>query len=506
MAKTWGIPGKRQTYLSPGEQMQNMPKVPLNANPLNAWDYKKSKYRRIDLYPKAVSENSQQGGVIPVTSGIVPDVTPTLTPTPTATVPCVEFGTGFNLSVQSTIVDSNTMILGGTFTTYNGTSASKLSKLYFDGTIDTTFSAGTGTDVGGATAIKRYDANSIIVGGGFNSYNSLPNSYCFFKIDNNGTYISGTSLATGVDDQIYSFETTTDGKIYAGGAFTQFAGLSQNRIVRMNADFTLDTSFQVGTGLSSIAQVIVRQSDDKILVGGNFTSYSGVSANRLIRLNDDGSIDNTFNIGTGFNLTVQAITVQSDGKILVGGAFTFFSGISANRIIRLNSDGSVDNTFIYGTGAVGTVAAFRLQSDGKILVGGTFSSYNGSVVSRLMRLNSDGSLDNTFASVAANTVEQIDLLPNDRILLTGSFSSYDGYGIGRIAIINNTGQLIDCVYPTRTPTPTPTRTPTSTPTTTPTLTSTPTPSASAVVSANFLLQEDGGELLQEDSGNILLEQ
>jgi hypothetical protein len=89
MAKTWGVPGKRQTYLSPGEQIAKMPKVPLNANPLNAWDYKKSKYRRIDLFPKAVSENTQQGGVIPVTSGVVPVVTPTSTPsvsnTPTPT-------------------------------------------------------------------------------------------------------------------------------------------------------------------------------------------------------------------------------------------------------------------------------------------------------------------------------------------------------------------------------------------------------------------------------------
>ena len=92
MAKTWGVPGKRQTYLSPGEQIAKMPKVPLNANPLLSWDYKKSKYRRIDLYPKAVSENTQQGGVIPVTASAVPltptptpSLTPTNTPTPSST-------------------------------------------------------------------------------------------------------------------------------------------------------------------------------------------------------------------------------------------------------------------------------------------------------------------------------------------------------------------------------------------------------------------------------------
>lgn len=84
MAKTWGIPGKRQTFLSPGEQMQNKPKVPLNTNPLEPWNYKKSRYNRVDLYPKA-----QQGGVVPITSEVIPDVTPTptasITPTPTIT-------------------------------------------------------------------------------------------------------------------------------------------------------------------------------------------------------------------------------------------------------------------------------------------------------------------------------------------------------------------------------------------------------------------------------------
>jgi uncharacterized delta-60 repeat protein len=516
MAKTWGIPGKRQTYLSPGEQMQNKPKVPLNANPLNAWDYKKSRYRRIDLYPKAVSENSQQGGVIPVTSGIVPDVTPsstpTLTPTPTATVPCVEFGTGFSNNVNTTLVDSNSMILGGTFTAFSGVSAPRIFGLNLDGSINTQFSAGTGTD-SSIFAIKRYDANSVLVAGGFTAYQGLANSYCFFKIDNNGTYINGTSLSTGVDDQINTIELTNDGKIYLGGAFLNFSGLSRNRIVRINSDYTLDNTFQIGTGFGAAVNTIVRQSDNKLFVGGAFTTYSGASANRMIKLNDDGSIDNTFNIGTGFNNSVNVIVTQNDGKVLVGGSFTTFSGISANRIIRLNSDGTVDSSFVYGTAmsAVSSVNSITIQPDNKILVGGSFQIYNGTSVRRLIRLNTDGTLDNTFLSAAgATSVDQIDLLPNNRILLTGTFTSYDGYGVGRIAIINSEGQLIDCIFPTRTPTPTPTRTttstPTSTPTLTPTLTSTPTPSASAVVSANFLLQEDGGELLQEDSGNILLEQ
>ena len=477
--------------------------------------------------PSNTPTNTPSGSQCPnPTATSTPTLTPTLTPTttptltatptltPTTTVPCVEFGTVFSQVINSVIVDSNTMILGGAFTQYDGTSAQELSKLYFDGSIDTTFSAGTGVDVGTINAIKRYDTNSILVAGGFNSYNSFPDSYCFFKMDNNGTYITGTSFTTGVSFTINALETTTDGKIYLGGSFATFSGVPRERLVRINADLTLDTTFEVGTGFDSTVRTMVRQPDDKLLVGGQFQTYSGVSANRLIRLNVDGSIDNTFNIGTGFNVTVIGLILQNDGKILVAGGFTTFSGISANAIIRLNSDGSKDDTFVYGTGfgSVTIANAITLQSDGKILVAGAFTNYNGTIVSRLVRLNSDGSLDNTFASIASAGITQINLLPNDRILLTGSFLGYDGYGSSRIAIINNTGQLIDCIYPTRTVTPTltatptltrtptPTRTPTNTPTETPTLT----PTSSPIV-VEFLLQEDGSFILQEDGGQIIIE-
>lgn len=529
MAKTWGVPGKRQTYLSPGEQIAKLPKVPLNANPLNAWDYKKSKYRRVDLYPKAVSKNAQQGGVVPVTSAVVPDVTPTSTPTltntPTTTVPCVDYGTGFNQTVNSLVVDPTSIYAVGNFTSYSGVSVNRLIKLKLDGSIDTTFSGGTGT-TNAISDIKRYDANSLVVGGAFDSYQGLP-GFCFFKMDNNGTYLSGLTDVTGFDGAINSLAIQNDGKIYAVGTFLNFSGISANRAIRLNADLTRDNTFSIGTGFNSTVNWVTLQSDNKVLIGGAYTDYSGVSANRLVRLNNDGSVDNSFNIGTGFSSSVNTIKVQTDGKILVGGVFNQFSGITAGRIIRLNNNGSVDTSFVTGTGFNGGVTQIVEQPDGKLLVCGQFTTYDGVSASRIVRLNSDGSRDNSFINGSNNgTITEVELLPYNRIVLAGSMTLYDGYPAGRIAITDSNGSLIDCTFPTRTPTPTPTRTttptrtptatitststptetPTNTPTVTPTLTSTPTPSSSAVVSANFLLQEDSGELLQEDGGNIVLEQ
>ena len=137
-------------------------------------------------------------------------------------------------------------------------------------------------------------------------------------------------------------------------------------------------------------------------MGGNFTSYNGTAANRIIRLNANGSVDNTFVYGTGFDSSVISVVVQSDGKILVGGGFTSYDGTSANGIVRLNTDGSADETFATGTGfaSIGLVTKIGVQSDGKILVGGGFTSYNGTAANRIIRLIGTSSL-----LLAYNTVE-----------------------------------------------------------------------------------------------------
>src|SRR5690606_5239549 len=93
------------------------------------------------------------------------------------------------------------------------------------------------------------------------------------------------------------------------------------------------------------------QSDGKVVIGGAFSSINGTVRDRIARLNTDGSLDTTFNPGTGANDLVTSISIQSDGKIIIGGWFIFYNGTAIKRIARLNTDGSLDNTFDPGTGA-----------------------------------------------------------------------------------------------------------------------------------------------------------
>jgi uncharacterized delta-60 repeat protein len=204
-----------------------------------------------------------------------------------------------------------------------------------------------------------------------------------------------TSITTGAGMIIYSTNVLSDDKIILGGSFTSIGGFSLNRIVRLNSDGNVDTSFVIGTGFNDIVFITEEQSDGKILVGGRFTSYSGTSQNRITRLNSNGTRDTSFSISTGFaggigTTDVLAIEIQSDGKILVGGNFATYQGQSYNNIIRLNSDGSIDSSFVVGTGFDAAVLSIKVQSDGKIIVVGDFTSYNGISVNKIIRLNSNG--------------------------------------------------------------------------------------------------------------------
>src|SRR4051812_48864551 len=148
---------------------------------------------------------------------------------------------------------------------------------------------------------------------------------------------------------------------------------------------------------------IVQQPDGKILIGGDFTTLSPnggptVTRNHIARLNSDGTLDTAFDPNVNsVSSTVLSIALQTDGKILVGGIFTSIGGQARNHIARLNSDGTLDAAFDpSATGTNSRVVKIVVQSDGKILAGGLFTGIGGQARNNLARLDPATGLAGSF--------------------------------------------------------------------------------------------------------------
>jgi uncharacterized delta-60 repeat protein len=301
----------------------------------------------------------------------------------------------FNDEIQSILLQSDGKILvRGKFTDYGVSNRNYLVRLNPDGSLDASFIKRFGYEYNVEVMALQSDEKIIV--------NAFVDSYPYLlvkklmRLNTDGT--QDTSFLAGNEDfskGVSSIAVQPDGKILAGGSFTTFRGTAQKYLIRINPDGSKDTSFDIGTvfDFSSGVGNITMQPDGKILVNGVFSPTVGDYQCYLIRLNSDGSKDASFNQGigsdsvrTGYGSAIISVVLQSDGKILVGGEFDTFQGITQNRLTRLNTDGTVDNTFDVGTGFGAPIETLSLHSDGKINVGGVFASYRGVTSSYFIRL------------------------------------------------------------------------------------------------------------------------
>jgi len=240
-------------------------------------------------------------------------------------------------------------------------------------------------------AIKSDD--KAIIGGLFTNYNGQPRPF-LARLNSDGSLDVGFNTGVGLNNAVYALAMQPDGQIVIGGAFTQVYGATRNSIARVPANGTgVDVSFNPGLGANGTVKSVALQNDGKVLIGGNFTRFDGTNCGAIARLNTNGKLDLGFDPGTGADGSVNSVVVLTNGQILVGGVFTLMGSNSVHNIALLNPDGSFDPNFQSAIGADDYVSSMTVQSDGKILVEGAFTSFDGQIRNRVVRLNSDGSLD-----------------------------------------------------------------------------------------------------------------
>lgn len=342
-----------------------------------------------------------------------------------------------NGTVQAIAVQPDGKILiAGDFTSVGAAIRLRLARIGANGAVDSSFT----TEVNGlVSCIAVQGDGKILLGGLFNEVNGATRNG-IVRLNANGSVESEVTFnpGAGADNGIYSLAVQPDGKIVIGGLFTTVQGTTRNYIARLQANGALDTTFNPISGANDAVYSVAVQPDGKILLGGHFTTFNGTARNRIARLLATGSLDSSFNPATGADARVAGVAMQTDGKILITGYFTTFNGSSRNRIARLLTTGALDTSFNPGTGANDHVYSLAVQTDGKVLIGGRFQTVNSTARNRIARLLASGAVDTTFdpGTGADAEIHAVALQEDGSILLGGLFTFVDSdprQGFARLA-------------------------------------------------------------------------
>ncbi len=305
---------------------------------------------------------------------------------------------------------------------------------------------------GGVFAIAVQADGKILAGGDFNGANSIGGEARNRIARLDATTGAADSFNPNANFGVFTIAVQADGKILAGGDFNganSIGGATRNRIARLDATTGLADSFDPNANVGASMYAIAVQADGKILAGGNFSTLApnggaAVTRNNIARLETDGRLDRTLNLDTVGNV-VAATAVQPDGKILVGGFFTTMLGVARNNIARLNADGTLDAAFNPNPNS--GVNAIAVQADGKILVGGFFTSIGGATRNRIARLDATTGLADSFDPDANATVDSIAVQADGKILASGDFTSIGEQTRSRIARLDPVTGLADSFDP-----------------------------------------------------------
>ncbi|HYG33410.1 MAG TPA: immunoglobulin domain-containing protein, partial [Clostridia bacterium] len=352
---------------------------------------------------------------------------------------CAPVDSGFNpgandIVLSQAVQTDGKTVVGGAFTYLGGQPCNRIGRLNPDGSLDTAFNPGADATVY-SLAIQL--DKKILVGGDFVKIGGQTRR-AIARLHPDGTVDTDfTAIPFALPDPPQNLSVSTrailiqpDGKILVGGRSATLAFLR-----RLNTNGSSDNGFRP-SGITSV-NAMALQSDGKILIGGNGS---------LVRLNPDGSVDSTFIRPVGGLFNVFTLAVQPDGKILVGGQITTLGGKPCLNIARLGPNGRLDESFpasVTGTNATWTfVRSLALQANGKILVGGSYKGLSSATRSNFGRLNPDGTVDPSFDvetdGMNYSYVSSVVVDTEGRILVGGTFRTLDGQSRSCIGRVKNT--------------------------------------------------------------------
>ena len=348
----------------------------------------------------------------------------------------VGFGSFTSIRDLEALPDESVLVAGN-WQTVNGVAKRYLIKLLPAGNVDLDFAT---PPVHWGLEVERLPDGKIIFSGSINVTGSAPAQ--IFRLNADGT-IDNTFTQ---DPSIYSvgsWQLDPSGRIVINASFVQPeppGATLPPRLVRLLSNGSIDPSFNANITFYGTVNATAVQGDGKVLIAGVYQQMNGIPRNAFSRVNADGSLDPTFDPGTGFDSPPTQLLLQPDGKILAVGGFASYNGTSVPGIARINANGSLDNTFTVSVSP--GVACAALQPDGRILIGGTFSTVGGQAMTGLARLLPSGALDTTFnVTIGSPNIRAILVDPDGKIVIGGGFSGVNGFNRNNLVRLTSTGAL-----------------------------------------------------------------
>lgn len=336
---------------------------------------------------------------------------------------------GFNLTtsssetdsiITSTILPDGRFLVGGSFTQLNGTPSRMFDRVSASGVLDAAYPAPNLNFDYPVFSPAVLPDGKVLVSTPARNGNTVAE---FARLNVDGTV--DQSYVGPLTGNVFTLWPQKNGGAIAGGDFTNAD--KPRYLLRLNATGAVDRTFLPRVdGVNSQVYCLVAQPDGKMIIGGTFTSVGGASRKSLARILPNGNLDITFSpVMNDAEPLVRTLALQPDGKVLVGGRFTSISGAARQGFARLNANGTLDTTFTANVAApdfATTVNSLALQADGKIVVAGAFATINGVARRGLAMLNADGSVDTGFnAALTDGATAGITMQADGRILVNGQF-------------------------------------------------------------------------------------
>lgn len=275
----------------------------------------------------------------------------------------------------------------------------------------------------------------VLVTGVFASFNGLiqPN---LARLDRDGSFDS--TFRPRLDGRVFRVRELADGRIMASGKFEHVNGVPQNLLTRLLEDGSIDPTYQPGEGIGGFAGEVndfVLQPDGRIVIGGRFETVSGRRRRNIARLHPDGSLDESFDVRRGVNGPINLLHLLRDGRIYVSGEFTRVAGESAPKLARLLPNGSLDSEFAVNRSLNRNITQIQPLPDGRLFVSGEFVNYGATRRGRILLLNEDGTLDESFdpGLGADDVVLDLAIHGDGWLYLCGFFDRINGVPAPRLA-------------------------------------------------------------------------